>query len=93
MASPVMRTIAAALCGFTLLSPVYAFNPTFPYGSQKVRGVNLGGWLVLEPWVTPSLFENTGNDAIIDEWTFGQFQDKGTATAALTRHWDTWITH
>jgi len=21
---------------------------TFPYGSQKVRGVNLGGWLVLE---------------------------------------------
>ena len=22
----------------------------------KLRGVNLGGWLVLEPWVTPSLF-------------------------------------
>lgn len=21
---------------------------TFPYGSQKVRGVNLGGWFVLE---------------------------------------------
>ena len=26
-------------------SPV---SPGFPYGSQKVRGVNLGGWLVLE---------------------------------------------
>lgn len=23
-------------------------SPGFPYGSQKVRGVNLGGWLVLE---------------------------------------------
>lgn len=23
-------------------------NAGFPYGSQKVRGVNLGGWLVLE---------------------------------------------
>jgi glucan 1,3-beta-glucosidase len=24
----------------------------------KLRGVNLGGWLVLENWMTPSLFEN-----------------------------------
>lgn len=23
-------------------------NPGFPYGSQTVRGMNLGGWLVLE---------------------------------------------
>ena len=23
-------------------------NPAFPYGSEKVRGVNIGGWLVLE---------------------------------------------
>ena len=22
-----------------------------------VRGVNLGGWLVLEPWITPRFFE------------------------------------
>jgi glucan 1,3-beta-glucosidase len=25
-----------------------SFSPGFPYGSQPVRGVNLGGWLVLE---------------------------------------------
>jgi hypothetical protein len=24
------------------------FSPSFPYGSEPVRGVNLGGWLVLE---------------------------------------------
>ncbi len=26
-----------------------------PFNNQ-IRGVNLGGWLVLEPWITPSLF-------------------------------------
>ena len=26
-----------------------------PFNNQ-VRGVNLGGWMVLEPWITPSLF-------------------------------------
>lgn len=30
-----------------LASSVSAISPGFPYGSQKVRGVNLGGWLVL----------------------------------------------
>ncbi|MDD4915370.1 MAG: glycoside hydrolase family 5 protein [Methylococcales bacterium] len=27
---------------------------------QKLRGVNLGGWLVLEKWMTPSLFAGLG---------------------------------
>lgn len=34
-----------------------AANPPFNYGTDKVRGVNLGGWLVAEPWITPSLFD------------------------------------
>lgn len=24
---------------------------------KKLRGVNLGGWLLLEKWITPSLFD------------------------------------
>ncbi len=36
---------------------------------KKLRGVNLGGWLLLEKWMTPSLF--AGTDAI-DEYTFMQ---------------------
>ncbi|KAL5638947.1 hypothetical protein ACGC1H_003349 [Rhizoctonia solani] len=64
----------------------------FPFGSTKVRGVNLGGWLVLEPWITPSLFDKTGNGAIIDEYTFGQFQDYNAAHSKLVAHWDSWIT-
>jgi aryl-phospho-beta-D-glucosidase BglC (GH1 family) len=29
----------------------------------KIRGVNLGGWLVLEPWITPGLFA-AANDGV-----------------------------
>jgi hypothetical protein len=31
-----------------LLSTALAFSPSFLYGTEKVRGVSLGGWLVLE---------------------------------------------
>lgn len=34
--------------GLSLVQTISAITPGFPYGSQKVRGVNLGGWLVLE---------------------------------------------
>ena len=28
--------------------------------AERIRGVNLSGWFILEPWVTPSLFAATG---------------------------------
>ncbi|KAG9074058.1 exo-1,3-beta-glucanase, partial [Ceratobasidium sp. 370] len=43
------------------------------------------------PWITPSLFENTGNDNIVDEYTFNTLQDATTVQSILTKHWDTWI--
>ncbi|CAK5269394.1 unnamed protein product [Mycena citricolor] len=64
----------------------------FAYGTTPIRGVNLGGWFVLEPWITPSIFNNTGNANIIDEFTFGSMQDPKTALTTLTKHWETWIT-
>lgn len=30
-------------------------------GSPKVRAVNLGGWLVVEGWIKPSLFDDIPN--------------------------------
>ncbi|KAF4573242.1 glycosyl hydrolase 5 (cellulase A) family protein [Pleurotus pulmonarius] len=87
-----LHSLLRAVVGLSIVTSSLAITPGFPYGSQKVRGVNLGGWLVLEPWITPSLFDATGNDAIVDEWTFGQLQDRNVATAALKKHWDTWIT-
>jgi aryl-phospho-beta-D-glucosidase BglC (GH1 family) len=48
--------------------------------------------MLVQPWITPSMFDNTGNDAIIDEYTFGQYQDYNTASSALQQHWATWYT-
>ena len=39
----------------------------FAFGSEKVRGVNLGGWFVLEPWITPSIFEATPDNVVDGE--------------------------
>jgi glucan 1,3-beta-glucosidase len=64
----------------------------FQYGQEPIRGVNLGGWLVLEPWITPSIFEATNNTAIVDEYTMGQLLDANTAQGILQNHWQTWIT-
>jgi hypothetical protein len=51
--------------------------------------VNLGGWLVLEEWMVPSLFQ--GVNGAIDEWTFCDIL-KGDAQSLLEKHWATWIT-
>ncbi|KAK0520535.1 hypothetical protein OC835_007179 [Tilletia horrida] len=59
---------------------------------NKIRGVNLGGWLVPESFITPSLFAQTNNTAIVDEWTFSTLQPKKQAAALLQRHLDTFIT-
>ncbi|TRM64212.1 glycoside hydrolase family 5 protein [Schizophyllum amplum] len=73
-------------------SPAATSMPAFTYGSDPMRGVNLGGWLVLEPWITPSFFEDTGNDDIIDEYTLGELMDEDEARSMLKDHWSTWIT-
>ncbi|KAL1413713.1 hypothetical protein Q8F55_001495 [Vanrija albida] len=59
--------------------------------TDKLRGVNLGGWLVLEQWITPSLFSQVGG-GVHDEYTWGANQEKGRATQLLRQHWDSWIT-
>ncbi|OCH95383.1 glycoside hydrolase [Obba rivulosa] len=64
----------------------------FAYGQDVIRGVNLGGWFVLEPWITPSIFESTNNTDIVDEFTFGQLLDNETALSILQSHWETWYT-
>ncbi|KAK0940122.1 hypothetical protein LTR29_008317 [Friedmanniomyces endolithicus] len=66
-------------------------NLKFPFGSEKVRGVNLGGWFVLEPWITPSIFEATPGN-VVDEYTFCQTLGSGEASNRLQAHWSSWIT-
>ncbi len=65
--------------------PDAATRPPHP---AHLRGVNLGGWLVLEKWMTPSLFAGL---AATDETTWcAELGDK--APARLRAHWERFIT-
>ncbi len=55
---------------------------------KKLRGVNLGGWLVLEKWMTPSLFQGL---QATDETTWC-VELRTAATERLQRHWASFIT-
>jgi glucan 1,3-beta-glucosidase len=65
------------------------------YSNNKIYGVNIGGWLVLEPYITPSLFEAFGgsdDSKPKDEYHFCQCHGKENALNVLQNHWSTFIT-
>ena len=54
-----------------------------------IRGVNLGGWLVLEKWITPALFAGTSAEDEAHLWT--ELSDRGQREL-LRGHRDSFIT-
>jgi glucan 1,3-beta-glucosidase len=71
--------------------------------NKQVRGANLGGWLVLEPWITPTLFyqflgtqERYGDKApektAMDMHSFCTALGKEEANRQLRIHWASWVT-
>ncbi|KAJ6160757.1 Exo-beta-1-3-glucanase [Penicillium chermesinum] len=62
-------------------------NEKFPYGSQPIRGVNLGGWLSIEPFIAPSLFDRwPSNQGVIDEWTLSAALGSSASTT-IEKHY------
>jgi glucan 1,3-beta-glucosidase len=53
----IARTFVTLASASFLLPSIATPTFGFPYDSQTVRGVNLGGWLVLEVYYDPNLFE------------------------------------
>lgn len=55
---------------------------------DRIRGVNLSGWFILEPWVTPSLFAATGasNDAELQ-----QILGSAAYNERIREHYETFI--
>ena len=49
-----MTSSLTSLLGLLLLSPL---SSSLDCQDGKIRGVNAGGWLLLEPWITPKFFE------------------------------------
>lgn len=108
IAGAVVRPTAAAAVipeGGTQYPHFIAMNETMtcvedkhatPFNTQ-VRGVNLGGWMVLEPWITPSLFyqflgETNYSKIGMDTYTFCESLGPKEANRQLRQHWATWVT-
>ncbi|KAF2136460.1 glycoside hydrolase family 5 protein [Aplosporella prunicola CBS 121167] len=68
-------------------------NETFKYGNMSIRGVNLGGWLSIEPFITPSFFESySTKQNVIDEFTLTTALGASKAASKLEQHYSTFVT-
>ena len=56
---------------------------------KKIKGVNLGNWLVLEKWMLPELFEGTGAE---DEVWLNREMNPAELKEKMKEHRDTFIT-
>jgi glucan 1,3-beta-glucosidase len=94
--SLLIALIASALfSGSTLAATIPSTNSTASSGNQTLvapagflRGVNLGGWLVLEKWMDGDAFSGAFASAK-DQYTF---DSRPGAAEALKKHWDTYLT-
>ncbi|AET40316.1 glucan exo-1,3-beta-glucosidase Ecym_5578 [Eremothecium cymbalariae DBVPG len=76
-------------------------NSTSHLQFDKIKGVSVGGWLVTEPFISPSLFWSAihwsqgsarSNVSIVDEYTLCQVLGQERARVLLLQHYKTWIT-
>ncbi|TKA64062.1 hypothetical protein B0A55_09819, partial [Friedmanniomyces simplex] len=71
---------------------VPALQDSWQYGTMPVRGINLGGWLSIEPVITPSLFDSyTTHDNVIDEYTLSQTLGATKAKSTLEQHYSSFV--
>ncbi|KAK3941628.1 glycoside hydrolase [Diplogelasinospora grovesii] len=61
------------------------------YADRPARGVNVGGWLSIEPFITPSLFNYDLSMGIIDEYTLCQHLGS-SCESTLEKHYATFVT-
>lgn len=74
-------------------SMVPSLDKKWSYGQMPIRGVNLGGWLSLEPFITPSLFNTyKSNQGIVDEWTLTKQLGPSQAASTIEKHYAQFIT-
>ncbi|KZV79697.1 glycoside hydrolase [Exidia glandulosa HHB12029] len=74
-----------------------ALNESWKFGVDRILGVNLGGWLVPEPFIVPGLYEKYFDDQNVngDEWTLSIAMTNDTAGGGLAQmeeHYRTFIT-
>ncbi|KAI0026642.1 glycoside hydrolase family 5 protein [Vararia minispora EC-137] len=83
----------------TLLLTVFAApQVSFAKTQGKIYGLNIGGWLLSEPWMNPAEWLAMGGQqcnacsaCIASEWAFVRAYPD-TADATFAKHWATWFT-
>ncbi|KAI0029788.1 glycoside hydrolase family 5 protein [Vararia minispora EC-137] len=68
-------------------------NVSWDFGADRIYGVNLGGLFVLEPFITPALFQKYPN--AVDEWTLSEAMradEAGGGIGQIEEHYKTFIT-
>ena len=59
--------------------------------SGYVTGANIGGWMVLEPWITPSLFYRFNGkgkgETAFDSYTFCETLGPVEGNILMVNHW------
>ncbi|KAF8633475.1 hypothetical protein AX15_001435 [Amanita polypyramis BW_CC] len=67
-------------------------NTSWTWGKDRIYGVNVGGWLVLEPFITPDIFQRYPSAK--DEWDLSTAMAADTANGGISQlehHYDTFI--
>ncbi|KAL2201961.1 family 5 glycoside hydrolase [Sarocladium strictum] len=72
------------------------FEPSLPDGVTKIRGVNLGGWLISEPWMMGDHWKvemgcggaGTELDCMLETYSGG---NRANGNAAFKKHWEDWM--
>ena len=75
-----MKSLERCLClAIFLCVTLKCANSHTKCGDDIIRGVNLGGWLLWEPWIVPTIFEEVNVESlknkVVDEWTYAQYID------------------
>jgi hypothetical protein len=60
--------------------------------SYKIRGVNLGGWLLSEPWMMPTEWSDMGCGTACSEFDCVNALGQSQADASFNAHYSRWIT-
>ncbi|KAF2657878.1 glycoside hydrolase family 5 protein [Lophiostoma macrostomum CBS 122681] len=89
----VVLAIGTSLVCDALGSISYTRSVRFDWGHTKVRGVNIGGWLIVEPFITPGIFDkhSTAEHYVVDEWTLCEQLGKQDCYNVLKAHWDSFV--
>ncbi|KAG8470052.1 hypothetical protein KFE25_006507 [Diacronema lutheri] len=96
--------VASAYRVATFLAARRPYPPAHTPSSELIRGVSLGGWLVLEAFITPSLFARANDMSralgggrpscpglIVDQWSLHACLGANRSLELLAPHWRGWV--